>query len=152
MNNLAKIRKVCGYTQRQLAEMSGLSARTIQYVESKQDNNSVSAKIKFRISAALRCPADAISDDIICDNWISELTKHKNMEYEYCENDLRNSINTLQEIATSLSQEIQTLRKEVSDLKSTKLDIKKDLQTLRKEVSDLKSIKSDIEKIAKHFT
>lgn len=56
MNNLQKIRKSCGLTQKELAEKSGLPIRAIQnYEQGFRSINGAAAETACKIAQALNC-------------------------------------------------------------------------------------------------
>ena len=127
MSILERLRISCGYSQKRLADESGVSLRTIQNYESDCSHN-LSSTIKRKISSALGCPLEALDNTIVCDCWIemSERSKQQQKLVNYMQ-----ELSALRDMVASLTQEVQSLREEISDLKG---------------------MKSDINKIAKHFS
>ena len=59
MANLKELRKLCGMTQKELAERSGINVRRIQKYESGEYSlNNMTAKTAYAISHALGCSID----------------------------------------------------------------------------------------------
>ena len=67
MSNLQAKRKAAGLTQRELAERSGLSIRTLQYYEQGVlDINKAAAATVYRLAVALGCDVpDVLALDAI---------------------------------------------------------------------------------------
>lgn len=60
-SNLKKVRRLCGLTQEELSEISGVSINTIRAYERKsKDINKAQANILFDLSKALKCPVNEI--------------------------------------------------------------------------------------------
>lgn len=127
MSTLEKLRISCGYTQKRLADESGVSARTIQNYEAGCSHE-LSSIIKRKLSTVLECPPDAIDNEVVCDCWVD---MHEKLKQQQKLGNYMQELSALRDMVVSLTQEVQSLRKEVSDLKS---------------------MKSDIHKIAKHFS
>lgn len=58
---LYRQRKICGYSQKELAEKSGVSLRSIQMYEQRQKNiNHAAAETVFRLSHVLHCSMETL--------------------------------------------------------------------------------------------
>ena len=63
MANLKELRKLCGMTQKELAERSGINVRRIQKYESGEYSlNNMTAKTAYAISHALGCSIDGLAN------------------------------------------------------------------------------------------
>lgn len=61
--NLKHIRTVCGYSQKRLAEMSGVSLRSIQMYEQRQkDINKAQSDTIYRLAKTLNCAMEDLLD------------------------------------------------------------------------------------------
>ena len=57
--NLKRLRKLCGYTQKEVAENSGVSLRSIQmYEERNKDINKASVETVYRLSKVFGCKVE----------------------------------------------------------------------------------------------
>ena len=75
MTNLQRIRKERGLSQRELAELSGVSLRMIQKYEiGEKDINHAQAITVLKLSTALIIPMETIMEDIT-DDWLTVFKK-----------------------------------------------------------------------------
>lgn len=67
--NLQRIRKAKGYSQRELAEVSGVSLRMIQLYEQRQNNiNKAQSSTLLELAKALSCQPQDLMEPILPDN------------------------------------------------------------------------------------
>lgn len=64
--NLARMRSACGYTQRELAELSGVSLRSIQmYEQRNKDINRAQASAVAQIARVLHCRVEDLLEPVV---------------------------------------------------------------------------------------
>lgn len=64
--NLARMRSACGYTQRELAEISGVSLRSIQmYEQRNKDINRAQASAVAQIARVLHCRVEDLLEPVV---------------------------------------------------------------------------------------